>query len=101
MNRRTDDLVKGFFCSLVHELADSGAFTLKEFEAATRYQFVRAHLEHFNYNYSRTARALVIHRNTLRRILIEMRKAGVDPGRRPPKGRPASEMKEKWEKRSA
>jgi len=100
MNRRTEDLVK-LFCSVVRELADSGAFTLKEFETAARYQFVRAHLEHFNYNQCRTARALVIHRNTLRRILIEMRKAGVDPGRRPPKGRPASTVKEKWGKRSA
>ena len=100
MNRRTDDLVK-LFCSLVHELADSGAFTLKEFEAAARYQFVRAHLERFNHNQCRAARALVIHRNTLRRILDEMKKAGVDPGRRQPKGRPAPTMREKWEKRSA
>jgi DNA-binding NtrC family response regulator len=100
MNRRTEDLVK-LFCSLVDELAETGAFTLREFEAAARYQFVRAHLEQFKHNQSRTARALVIHRNTLRRILDEMRKAGVDPGRRPPKGRPASAVWEKWEKRSA
>jgi hypothetical protein len=100
MNRRIEDLMK-LFCSLVAELAETGAFTLKEFEAAARYQFVRAHLDHFRHNQCRTARALVIHRNTLRRILDEMRKAGVDPGRRPPKGRPASAVKEKWEKRSA
>jgi DNA-binding NtrC family response regulator len=100
MNHRIDDLVK-LFRALVIDLAETGAFSLKEFEEATRFQFVRAHLEQYKHNQSRAARALVIHRNTLRRILIEMKKAGMDPGRRQPKGRPAPTMREKWEKRSA
>jgi hypothetical protein len=104
MTVRIDDLMK-VFRDLVIDLAETGAFTLKEFENAMRFQFVCAHLEQYKQNQSRAARALVIHRNTLRRICIEMRKAGVEPGRREPKrrepGQPAITMGEKREKRSA
>jgi DNA-binding NtrC family response regulator len=87
---------------LVLDLVHAGVFTLQEFERASRFQFVKGVLELYHHNQSRAARAMGMHRNTLRRTIIEMKKAGMDPGRRQPKsGRPAITMGEKREKRSA
>jgi transposase len=100
MNVRTADILAAYRL-LILDLVKTGAFTLTEFERASRFQFVKGHLELYGFNQCRAARALGIHRNTMRRILVEMHKAGMDLGRRQPKsGRPALTMKEKWEKRS-
>jgi hypothetical protein len=96
----TETLI-GAYRLLVLDLVRAGVFTLREFERASRFQYVKGMLELYQHNQSRAARAMGMHRNTLRRTLIEMRKAGMDPGRRQPKSRPAPTMREKWEKRSA
>jgi transposase len=81
--------------ALVSDLVHAGIFTLREFERASRFVFVKGYLELYGFNQCRAARALGIHRNTMRRIIREMQKAGMDPGRRQPKSRPALTMREK------
>lgn len=51
----------------------TAGFTLEELEQEFRFLVVTHHLEHHYGNQSRTARALGIHRNTLRKILSQMR----------------------------
>ena len=95
MNARTADILAAWQV-LVLDLVKTGAFTLREFERASRFQYVKGMLELYHHNQSRAARAMGMHRNTLRRTLIEMRKAGMDPGRRERKsGRPVPMLAEK------
>ena len=95
MNARTADILAAWQL-LVLDLVKTGAFTLIEFERASRFVFVKGHLELYGFNQCRAARALGIHRNTMRRIIREMQKAGMDPGRRERKsGRPVPMLEEK------
>lgn len=79
------------FRELVSDLVSLGAFSLEEIEQAARFEFVKGTLELNGFNQSHTARALGKHRNTVRRILLEMQKAGMDLKlrRQPRRARPA------------
>jgi len=97
MNRPgpTETLI-GAYRLLVSDLVHAGIFTLREFERASRFQYVKGMLELCQHNQSRAARAMGMHRNTLRRTIIEMKKVGMDPGRRERKsGRPVPMLEEK------
>jgi ActR/RegA family two-component response regulator len=77
MNARTTDILAAYRL-LILDLVKTGAFTLGEFERASRFQFVKGHLELYGFNQCRAARALGIHRNTLNRILRAMEGSGIE-----------------------
>jgi ActR/RegA family two-component response regulator len=66
------------FRDLLSDMVALGAFTLDEIEQAARFEFVKSTLERYVFNQSRAARRLDVHRNTVRRYLVEMEKAGVE-----------------------
>ena len=70
---------------------EGSRLTLREFVKETSYVFINARLERYEGNQCRTARALGVHRNTLSRILTQMKREGRD--RCPSlKGRPAARV---------
>lgn len=84
MTRDTKTVMQAFHRTLA-DLARFGVLKLEEVEQAVKFEFVKDTLELCGFNQCHAARALGIHRNTLGRILNQMRRAGMDPGRRPTK----------------